>query len=78
MKAIKLLAPIILLTSCVTSQMSYKTQEQIELKKAKQIEYLGLKEYTVITNDSTYRVVIPIDSSIAYDTFAKYFNNNKK
>lgn len=78
MKIIKLLAPIFLLASCVTSQMSYKTQEQIELKKAKELESLGFKEYTVITNDSSYHITIPIDSSITYDTFAKYFDNNKK
>ena len=78
MKIIKLLAPIVLLTSCATSQMSYEAQEQIDLKKARKLESLGLKEYTVITDDSTYHVTIPIDSSITYDTFAKYFNNNKK
>ena len=51
---------------------------QALIERVKKLESLGLKEYTVITNDSSYHVTIPIDSSITYDTFAKYCDNNKK
>jgi len=78
MKIIKLIIPLALLASCTVSQISYKTREQMELERVRKLESLGLKEYTVITNDSSYHVTIPIDSSITYDTFAKYFDNNKK
>ena len=78
MNKIKLLIPLALLASCTTTQMSYKTREQMELERVRKLESLGLKEYTVITNDSSYHVTIPIDSSITYDTFVKYFDNNKK
>jgi len=78
MNKIKLLIPLTLLASCTASQMSYKTREQMELERVRKLESLGLKEYTVITSDSSYHVTIPIDSSITYDTFAKYFDNNKK
>ena len=73
MNAIKLLLPILMLASCATPQAAYKTQEQINMDKAIRLESLGLKEYTVITRDSTYQVQIPIDSTINYTTFAKYF-----
>jgi len=76
MKVISLLV-LGLLTSCVTSQLSYNTQEAIELERAKKLESLGLKEYTVITDDSTYHIQIPIDSIVCYDTFAKYFKYNR-
>ena len=77
MKVISLLV-LGLLTSCVTSQLSYNTQEAIELERAKKLESLGLKEYTVITDDSTYHIQIPIDSVVCYDTFAKYFKYNRE
>ena len=73
MKAIKLLIPLTLLASCTISQVAYRAQEQTELEKAIKLESLGLKEYRVITNERTYYVVIPIDSVISYNTFAKYF-----
>ena len=78
MNKIKLLIPLALLASCTASQMRYKTREQMELERVRKLESLGLKEYTVITNDSSYHVTIPIDSPITYDTFVKYFDNNKK
>lgn len=86
MNKIKLLIPLALLASCTTTQMtsaalyeiSFETQERMCMEKARKLESLGLKEYTVITDDSTYHVTIPIDSPLTYDTFAKYFNNNKK
>lgn len=78
MKQIKLLMIASLLTSCTTTQLVYQTQEEIELERAKKLESLGLKEYTVITKDTTYYVVIPIDSVICHDTFAKYFKYNKE
>lgn len=73
MKIIKLIIPLALLASCTASQMSYKTREQIELERARKLESLGLKEYRVITKDSTYYIQIPIDSVVCHDTFAKYF-----
>ena len=73
MKIIKLLAPIVLFTSCTTSQVAYKAQKQTQLEKAIKLESLGLKEYRVITNERTYYIQIPIDSVISYNTFAKYF-----
>ena len=77
MKQIKLLMVASLLTSCTTSQLVYQTQEEIELKRAKKLESLGLREYTVITKDTTYYVQIPIDSVICHDTFEKYFKYNR-
>jgi hypothetical protein len=76
MKAISLLV-LGLLTSCATSQLSYNTQDQVELGRAKKLESLGLREYTVITKDTTYYVQIPIDSVICHDTFEKYFKYNR-
>ena len=78
MKQIKLLMIASLLTSCTTSQLVYQTQEEIELERAKKLESLGLKEYIVITDDSTYHIQIPIDSVVCYDTFAKYFKYNRE
>ena len=77
MKAISLLV-LGLLTSCATSQLSYNTQDQVELGRAKKLESLGLREYTVITKDTTYYVQIPIDSVVCHDTFEKYFKYNRE
>ena len=72
MKQIKLLLIASLLTSCTTSQLVYQTQEEIELERAKKLESLGLKEYTVITKDSTFIVQIPIDSTMSYSYVVKH------
>ena len=89
MKQIKLLMVASLLTSCTTSQLVYQTTSKnnsIEHKnsldigkiRAKKLESLGLREYTVITKDTTYYVQIPIDSVICHDTFDKYFKYNRE
>ena len=72
MKQIKLLLIASLLTSCSASKMSYTYQEKIELERAKKLESLGLKEYTVITKDSTFIVQIPIDSTMSYSYVVKH------
>ena len=81
MNKIKLLIPLALLASCTTTQMtsaalyeiSFETQERMCMEKARQLESLGLKEYTVITADTVYYVVIPLDSAVNHSTFVKYF-----
>ena len=72
MKVIRLLIPTVLLASCSTSQISYKYQEKIEFERVRKLESLGLKEYMVITKDSTFIVQIPIDSTMSYGYVIKH------
>jgi len=74
MKVISLLV-VGLLASCATSQMSYKSQEKIELERVKKLESLGLKEYIVIARDSTFIVQIPIDSTMSYSFLVKHLKD---
>ena len=43
-------------------------QEKIAMEKAIKLEKMGLREYTVITRDSVYRVELPADSVIYFNT----------